>query len=251
MRIQKKDWDRYIGTMSKISQKAVDEFRRYVISGGGYVNMDRQDIIDYAYALSTKYGEGASALAADMYDAVAVLEGKIIPAAIPAETVNYSEVAKTINGIIKNTLSEEIMLQSVGLLVKDSGQKTIIQNARRDNAEIAFISSGDTCAFCKTLASKGWRNAGPSELDQDGEPAHLHANCDCTYGVRFNKKTEYEGYNPEKYQKMYYDAPLRDGERGTSKNRINAMRREEYAQNKEAINEQKRIAYARRKELVD
>lgn len=251
MKIAKKDWDRYIEMMRKLSQKAVEEFTAYVVSNGGYAHMERQAIINFAYALSTKYGEGAATLAAEMYDAVALLEGKILPAAIPAQTANYSEVAKTINGILKKTQSEEVMLQSVGLLVKDTGQKTVIQNARRDNAEIAFITVGDTCAFCITLASKGWRKASLSDLDSDGEPAHLHANCDCTYGVRFDKDTEYANYDPDVYKKMYYDAPLRDGEKATAKNRINALRRQQYAQNKVEINDQKRAAYEKRNESVD
>ena len=43
---------------------------------------------------------------------------------------------------------------------------------------------------------------------------------------------------------MYQDAP---GD--NSKDKINAMRREFYAENKEEINEQKRSAYEKRQEL--
>jgi hypothetical protein len=48
---------------------------------------------------------------------------------------------------------------------------------------------------------------------------------------------------------MYDNAPVEEGQKMTPKNRINAMRREAYAQNKEEINAQKRSAYAKRKEL--
>ena len=251
MNISKVEFDKYVTAMRGLSDKAVNEFRDYVIKNGGYVNMNRQDVIDYAFALSTKYGEGSAALAAELYDGVAALDNVVLPAALPAETASYSEVAKTVNGIIKKTLSDEIIVQSVGLLVKDAGQKTIIQNAKRDNAEIAFIARGDTCPFCIALSAQGWRQAGKSDLGSDGEPAHLHANCDCTYGVRFNKNTEYAGYDPNKYKKMYLDAPLEAGEKPTAKNRINAMRREQYAQNKDEINAQKRAAYEKRNETVD
>jgi hypothetical protein len=57
------------------------------------------------------------------------------------------------------------------------------------------------------------------------------------------------GYDPGKYKRMYYDAPLKDGQSATSKNRINAMRREAYSENKAKINAQKRAAYAKRQEL--
>ena len=44
---------------------------------------------------------------------------------------------------------------------------------------------------------------------------------------------------------MYYGADL-DGEAPSAHNRINAMRREFYAENKDEINAQKRSAYAKR-----
>ena len=248
MIIKLSEWKKYINRLRLINDKAVDDFARYIAKNGGIDAIERNDLINYAYNLTIKYGEASAALSAEMYDEIALLQGVYVPSAIPAETAQYSEVAKTVNGIIKNTASEEIVAQSVGLLVKDAGQKTTIQNARRDNAEIAFIASGDTCAFCIMMAGRGWRHASGSDLDKEGEPAHLHANCDCTYAVRFNKSLDYKGYEPEKYKAMYDDAPLKEGERPTAKNKINAMRREAYTQNKAEINEQKRSAYEKRKE---
>lgn len=249
MRIQQAEWNKYIATLRKINDKAVAELTKFTLDNGGYANIERQKLIDFVYALTQKYGEAAAAVSAEAYDAVAIAQKVLVPAAIPAEPAEYSEVAKTVNGIIKNTGSEAILNQSVGLLVKDAGQKTTIQNARRDGAEIAFYAIGDTCAFCITLASKGWKKANASDLDNDGQPAHLHANCDCTYAVRFNDSLRYDGYDPDRYARMYYDAPLQEGQRATSKNRINAMRREFYKENKDRINEQKRDAYAKRQEL--
>ena len=51
-----------------------------------------------------------------------------------------------------------------------------------------------------------------------------------------------EGYDPEKYLRMYENA-----EGSTSREKINAMRRENYAEHKEEINAQKRAAYRERK----
>ena len=248
MRIDQAEWNKYIEALRKISDKAVEEFTKFTREHGGYRNIERQKLIDYAYGLTTKYGEASAALSAEAYDSIAIAQKALVPAAIPAETADYSEVAKTVNGIIKNVDSESVLMQSVGLLVKDAGQKTTIQNARRDGAEIAFYAIGDTCAFCITLASKGWKKASASDLDRDGEPAHLHANCDCTYAVRFNDSLKYDGYNPDEYKKMYYgaDTPMAHP---STKDRINAMRREFYKENKDRINEQKRDAYAKRQEL--
>lgn len=205
-----------------------------------------QTLIRYGNGLVMKYGEASSALACEMYDALSALEGASVPPAEPAPLPQYGEVAKAINGTVK-LANAEIVAGAVERLVKLPGADTMIQNAKRDNAEYAWIPNGDTCAFCLTLASRGWQNASKAILD-GGHAEHIHAHCDCTFAIRHNPETTVQGYDPEKYKEMYYDAPL-DGEAPTSQNRINALRREAYAQNKEKINAQKRAAYQKRKEL--
>lgn len=246
-RISTKEWTKYSKLLSQISDKASNEFLSFTMKHGGYANIERQTLIDYAYALQTKYGEASAAAAAEWYDGVAALQKAAVPAAIPAETASYQKTAKTVNGIIKNVGNEEVLASGVGLLTKDAGQKTIIQNARRDNAEIAFIVNGDTCAYCIALAAEGWQRASASDLNLDGSPAHLHANCDCTYGVRFTDSLQYADYDPSVYDAMYYGAETPQMH-PKSKDRINAMRREFYKENSDKINEQKRDAYAKRKE---
>lgn len=205
-----------------------------------------QTLIRYGNGLVMKYGEASSALACEMYDALSALEGASVPPAEPAPLPQYGEVVKVINGTVK-LANAEIVAGAVERLVKLPGADTMIQNAKRDNAEYAWIPNGDTCAFCLTLASRGWQNASKAIL-QGGHAEHIHAHCDCTFAIRHNPETTVQGYDPEKYKEMYYDAPL-DGEAPTSQNRINALRREAYAQNKEKINAQKRAAYQKRKEL--
>jgi hypothetical protein len=199
---------------------------------------ERMELIDYAFALVTKYGEGAGALASEMYDALAELSGAAVPAAIPAQTATYAETAKAINGTIK-TGNSEIVSAAAGRLVKMAGVDTVMQNALRDGAEWAWIPRGDTCAFCITLASRGWQRASQAAI-KDGHAEHIHANCDCTYAVRFDRNTNVEGYDPSAYYRMYQNA---DG--GSPKAKINAMRREFYAENSDRINAQKRSAYAK------
>lgn len=241
---------KYLGTLEKSWKGAKTAFRSYIWDLGGFDNMTRQDLIDCAYSFATIYGEGSAAMATEFYNAVAILENAPVPPAVPAETVSYDEVAKTINGILKDTTSEAIIENAVSLMVKKTGMKTIIENARRDNAQIAYIPHGDTCAFCITLGSRGWLDANSTELaTKDGEPIHIHANCDCTYGVRFSDNLKYKGYEPAEYERMYYDAPLREGEKPNSKNRINALRRQAYQKNKDKINAQKRDRYEKTKEL--
>ena len=202
---------------------------------------DLSEFIYTAFNLSTKYGEAAAALACEMYDAAAIASGVALVAAEPAPTATYAEVAKAINGTLK-TGNAEIVSASVGRMVKMAGVDTTMKNALRDGAEWAWIPVGDTCAFCITLASRGWQRASKKAI-KGGHAEHIHANCDCTYAIRFDSNTTVEGYTPDRYLRMYEDA---DG--STPNERINAMRRDAYAQNRELINEQKRSAYAKRKE---
>lgn len=246
--ISQAQWKKYIARLRQINDKAADEFRNMIISRGGYGNIERQKLIDYAYGLSTKYGEASAALSAQMYDAVAELSGAVVPAAVPAETATYSEVAKTVNGIIKNTGNEDILAQGIGRLVKMAGTDTMLSNAYRDRpkgskkrhsgAQVAWIPSGDTCPYCLMLASKGWQNQ--TEWAKNHHSEHIHANCDCTYMVRFDNSFNVAGYDPERLQEEYRDAG------NTRKERLNAMRREYYAENKDHINAQKREEYAKR-----
>ena len=247
-RITLKDWDRYIAILRRLNDRASSEMLAALVAlktqyDAGQLTMNefRTALIDYGFALVTKYGEGASAAACEMYDAIAGLQGVSVPIAVPAETATIAETAKAINGTLK-TGNPKIVAGAVGRLVKLAGVDTMQQNAIRDGAEWAWIPRGDTCAFCITLASRGWQKASKKAL-KNGHAEHVHSNCDCTYAVRHSADLDVEGYEPQKYLDMYYGT----GE-STPQERINAMRREFYNENKEIINEQKRNAYAKRME---
>lgn len=245
-----KAWSDYVKKLSNIDAEATKKIADYIadFSGFSYDNPQHmRSLINYAYGISTKYGEGAAALACEMYDAIGLASGLYLNPAEPADVADIGEVAKAINGTAK-TRNDEVVSSSIGRLVKRTGADTTLKNGLRDGAEFAWIPNGDTCAYCLTLASRGWQRASKS-LIKSGHAEHIHGNCDCTYAVRFNSNTTYKGYDPQKYQRMYYDAPLREGEAPSAKNRVNALRRQIYAQNKEEINAQKRAAYEKRQEL--
>lgn len=232
--ISMRDWERYIARLKKISDKAAAEMQAYV-DRFGFDNTTA--LINQAYALATKYGEAAGAAACDMYDAAAEAAKVSVPPAVPAETATYGDVAKAINGAI-NQGAEGQIPQITGRYVKRAGADTTLKNAIRDGAEFAWVPHGDTCAFCITLASWGWRRASAKVL-KGGHADHIHSNCDCEFAIRFDGKGGVRGYDPEKYKKIYYGADPN----GSSKDKINAIRREQYAQNKEKINAQKRERY--------
>lgn len=242
MVIKDRLWLKYITDLRRVNDEAAGFVLRYLEANG--IPTDRDTInalIEYANAICSKYSEASAALAAEMYDALAALSGVTVPPALPAPVPEMSEVAKAIVGTMK-TGNEEIISAAIGRLVKQTGVDTTMRNALRDGAEWAWIPSGETCAFCITLASRGWQRASRKAL-KNGHAEHIHANCDCTYAVRFDPFTEVEGYDPQKYLEMYEDA---DGRK--PKDKINAMRREFYEQNKEEINAQKRDNYEKRQE---
>lgn len=226
------EWVKYRDLLTKLSTQASDEFRDAVFGadgmfgGVGLENIPRNQIIDLAYALVTKYGEASATLSAQMYDEIAELAKANVPPAVPAETASIDEVGKTVNGILKDTQNEDVLSNSIGRMVKQAAADTTLKNALRDGAQVAWIPHGDTCAFCITLASRGWENVSRKTL-KNGHAEHIHSNCDCEYGVRFNSDTKYEGYDPEFYKDMYYSQ-----EGKNSKERINSMRRMLYAKNK-------------------
>ena len=241
--ISKNKWQKYIQKLAAIDQKASDLMAQWIAENG---LEDGNALIEYAYALATKYGEASGELASEMYDLMAGTQKAIVPAAVPAETATMEEVAK---GMMYGKYHSPRQIPSIiGRQVRQAGADTMIQNAIRDRTEWAWVPSGDTCAFCITLASRGWQTASKKVLKGD-HAEHIHANCDCTFAIAFNEngKRQYDSiYDPQKYEDMYYSA---DGKKPQDK--INAIRRAKYQQNKGYINAQKRDAYQAKKLYID
>lgn len=218
--------------LARLNQSAGQLMADYIAAHG---TGDTDTLIAYAHALVTKYGEGSAELACQMYDALAAAARAGVPTAEPAEPASYGEVARMVQA---TKASPPQMQRGVSRLVKRAGADTTLKNALRDGAEFAWVPQGDTCAFCLTLASRGWQKASQAAI-KGGHAEHIHANCDCEYAIRFDGASTVAGYDPEKYLKQYRDA-------GSD---VNALRRVNYARNRERINSQKRAAYAARKAL--
>lgn len=246
-RITTKAWNNYIAVLRRLSDRASSEMLSMITKlsaqyQDGVITLEEYEnaAIDFAYALATKYGEAAGAVTCEMYDAIKALEGVNAPPATPAPTATMAETAKAVKGTMK-TGNPQIVANATGRLVKLASVDTMQKNALENGDEWAWIPRGDTCAFCLTLASRGWQKASKTAI-KNGHAEHVHSNCDCTFAVRSSgSDLDVEGYDPDEYLDMYENA---DG--NTPKQRINALRREFYAENKETINEQKRSAYAKR-----
>lgn len=240
MKLSKKDWDAYISKLSRINKTAADLIVKYV---NEYGFEDTKALVDYSYQVANTYGTASASLNALMYDTIAELEGMALPAAELAASPTYGDVAKTIYGTLKTSQNAEELGGAVSRLVKLTGQDTMLHNAIRDRAEFAWIPVGSTCAFCITLASRGWQPISSKAL-KNGHAEHIHSNCDCSYMIRHTKDFNVSGYEPEKYQRIYYDA-----EGKNAKDKINSIRRDYYQDNREEILEQKSEAYEKRQEV--
>lgn len=230
--IPQKIWSDYVKKLSLIDKTAAAKVKAYLTKNGIPTTYEAsQELIEYANGLVMKYGEASAALSCEMYDAISLAEGAAVPSAVPAALPEYGEVAKSINGTVKIG-NIEIIAGAVERLVKMPGADTMLQNAKRDGAEWAWIPSGDTCAFCITLASRGWQPASNAIL-KGGHAEHIHANCDCNFMIRHDSSTNVRGYDPDKYREMYDNA-----EGKSSKDKINSLRREFYAKNKGIVGDE-------------
>lgn len=255
MQLSRKDWNNYIQKLGQINRKASALVTEYVDKNG---LDDVKALIDYSYGVASKYSLASASMNAMMYDTISELEGLFLPSAELADLPEYGDVAKAVQGTMKTSFNPSEIGGAVSRLVKRTGQDTMLKNAIRDRAEFAWIPNGDTCAFCITLASRGWQGISVKSL-KNGHAEHIHSNCDCAYMVRHSKDFDIEDYDPDTYLKMYEegaDVPYENedmshpqGKQTASDKQINGMRRRFYQQNKEEINAQKASAAEKRKEL--
>lgn len=242
-RISEKAWEEYIGRLRACSDDAYNWVLRYL----GDRNLEEltdaewNTFIDRLYLRIVRDGEAAATLSADLFEYMSTGSLESLGQVNMFVDDDIREVYKMVYGTRKYN-NPKIIADGASRMVKVSSADTMVRNAIEWGAEVAWIPHGDTCAFCLTLASRGWEPAS-DKLIQNGHAEHIHANCDCTYAVRMDPNATVEGYDPDKYYEMYRSAPGL-----TSTEKINSMRREFYKEKSEKINEQKRIAYAKRKE---
>ncbi len=230
-------WKRYAKLQADIQQAAADRMAGYIEE---YGLKDRTGAMQYAYwAIGEKYGPAAAEAACEMYDLTARLAGVSVPPAEPAEMPTPEQVTRFVEKAAAQ--SDANIPAAVGNMVKRAGADTTLKNAARDGAEWAWVPVGDTCAFCRMLASNGWQRQ--SKKAQARHAEHIHNHCDCQYAVRFGGEGGPAGYDPEKYAREYYDAEGEDWQE-----KLNTMHRADYAEHADAINAQKRAAYAARQE---
>lgn len=234
MQITSTEWLDYVTRLSQINQKASELLNDYIQLHG---TEDMYPIIEYAYALVNRYGGASSELACQMYDQLAKLQNANVIGAVPADLPEMSDVARAINGT-KDKLNGPA--DAIGRLVKKSASDTMLQNAKRDGAEYAWINHGDSCVYCKYLSSFGWLHA--NLKNGNHYLGHIHNNCDCEFAVRFDGKSTVEGYDPEKFREE-----IENAKGDTIEEKLNSMRRKKYDEIKDDRNARRRALYAKNK----
>lgn len=232
MKIRQADWERYRDELSQISDRAAEAVENYIWKEhNGLGDVSAEEIIEYSKAVIDYYSDASSELACQMYDEIAAVQNANVPPAEPAESADYNEVAKAINGVLKQSPDGNLIGDPAARLTKRAAADTMLQNAKRDGAEFAWIPSGDGCAFCRMIASRGWQRASKKTIKGD-HAEHIHANCQCEFAIRFSKDMDVAGYHPEKLREEYDNAAD-----GSWRDKLNAMRREMDQQSSDEKNE--------------
>ena len=200
MQITSKEWLDYVTRLSKINKKASELLNEYIQRHG---TEDMYPIIEYAYSLVNRYGGASSELACQMYDQLAKLQNANVIGAVPADLPEMADIARAINGT-KDKLNGPA--DAIGRLVKKAASDTMLQNAKRDGAEYAWINYGD-----------------------------------CEFAIRFDGESTVEGYDPDRLSKEIDDA---EGE--TINEKLNSMRRKGYDEIKDDRNARRRELYAKK-----
>ena len=197
---------------------------------------------------SNYHGRSTSALAAEWFDQMARAEGADAAKAIVATEaveVRAKRMAIAANkswGKIKIGDIEgfaSAIAAAVAADVKRQATDTMLFNAAKNGSEFAWIpEGGETCAYCIAVAAAGWTPARRATAMGDHKD-HIHDNCLCEFAIRFNDDTKYASYDSSKYKEQYDNA-----EGSTSRQKINSMRRDYYAENSKEIKERQRELYA-------
>lgn len=234
MEISEKAWNAYIKKLSRIRDKSTQMMDAWIQKNG---IEDVDAMVEYGRYLTDRYGAAASELSCEMYDEIAERAGVVLPPAVPAQPLTMEQIEKILRGALKQ--SQLLVAPAVGTEVKRSGADTIINNAKRDNAEIAWIFHGETCVYCLALASRGWQRA-----PKGTHEAHFHNHCDCEYCVRFKKTDGLRGYSPDKLLKQYKEIPGK-----SFKEKQRNYEQQYAAEHPEELAARKHAEYMRRKEL--
>ena len=184
-------------------------------------------LVEKAVEIARLYGIADATLSAAFYDEVMEMFGAVLPPAdvlAPSPQFVAQDVADAVSTAKSAESARTLAGGAVAGHVKRAGVETMMGAAQRDGAMWAWVCIGDTCAFCRALGSNGWQYASRS-VRAGNHAEHIHDGCDCQFMVKpKDASLDIDGYDPEKLLNEYLAADSG----GTSKDKINAMRRAAY-----------------------
>lgn len=148
------------------------------------------------------FGDGASSLAADMYEGMAELSGvKVKPAVIDTSDFHghiESEVRYQLGKYLSG--DPQGFIRACGSKASDQvarrANQTMRLNAKRDGLRYARVPmGGETCSFCAMLASRGFDF---KTAKSAGDGNHYHKGCRCKVIPGF-PGMDVEGYDPDEW----------------------------------------------------
>ena len=162
----------------------------------------REFAIGAVDAAVSAYGDGASGIAAELYEGMAEAAGRRVKSAL----IDTSDVSGYVEREVRYQLRKwlagdsEGFAEACGKKAKDQVQRRANQtmriNAKRDGLRYARVPmGGETCTFCAMLASNGFYY---KSAKMAGEGNHYHENCRCKVIPGFDGM-EVEGYDPDEW----------------------------------------------------
>lgn len=171
--------------MLQMGQQRVAQMARNELAGW-WATIDKSDLtalrteVERFFPLLVEsYGEVAATAAADWYDVI-YEERPRLAAKMRNEDVARARARWAIGEAWRGDAPQALSTLSLVAdeMVRQFGRDTIVRSAGSNNRMYARVPSGShTCAFCLTLASRGF--AYHSESTAGGEMNKFHGDCDC------------------------------------------------------------------------
>ena len=180
------------------------------MSKADLAQMDEQTAIDYIYQIIYQIvgiqGDIAATYAADLYDYIAMQEGRRgLESATLEEGASESQLrndaAHAVHMWAQGEDMETWITDRVESHIRRAANNTMERNAIRDGRKYARVPTSDhPCAFCIMLASRGFVYG---SRQRAGEGNQYHTHCSCK--IIASDSGDVEGYNQQEYIDAYVE----------------------------------------------
>lgn len=216
MELSRKNLNRYRKALDEVTRLAKRDLQaayKILTSKGLPPEMVRDGLIEAVYGITGRYGDMAATASAQWYEEIRP-PGTFRPSL--GDTAPIDQVEGAVRAAVQHLWSPNpdqtltALMGPVQRMIEDAARDTIIKNAGLDPLEPSWarVPSGTkTCAFCTTLASKGF-----GYTTAEAAAKQSHNDCRCLIVPSFEKHPKVEGYDPERYKHMYDYCQMRSAD---------------------------------------